>query len=287
MSIIVRNTKEYLNPDTFRLKALIYGVPGSGKTSWLGTLPVEDTGIAASETGIGSGLLTIAEQGYDHIVVESLADFEAFCKGKIFPKKRILAVDSISAIARGLIKDAALAIPRKTGDSEKRRAGVPELDDYGSIAAITARFLNTMFACNPDKHVICTATERWDKVNENDPPGTESYFGPNLAGQMFMESTALFDFVLRLRCRAKLKNPADAKTRYLQRYFQTDRDLNTLAKCRSNNGKGLALLSSEEVFDLTSGEGGFKYITEKITNGYRTLLKEKEAKEMSSVPVSA
>jgi AAA domain len=278
LSIKIKSTREYLDPSQFRLKALIYGVPGSGKTQWLGGLPVEETGIAAAETGVGNGLLTIADKGYDHIVIETMGDLDAFCSGKIFPNKKILAIDSISAVARGIIKDAALSIPRRGGESDKRKMGTPELDDYGTIASLTARFLNKLFACNMDKHIICTATEKWDRPNETDPPGTESYFGPNLAGQMFMESTALYDFVLRLRCRQQLKNPIDPKSRYLQRYFITDRDQNSLAKCRSNNGRGIPLLGKEEIFDLETGAGSFTYIVDKVTNGYKQLIKDEEKK---------
>lgn len=248
---------------------MIYGLSGVGKTEWIGSCPPELTGIAACETGIGNGLLTIADRGYDHIIPENLTELEAFCNGKIFPDKQILVLDSLSAMARTFIKDAALKIPRKGGDSDKRKMGCPEIDDYGTIASLTSRFLNRLLVANPGKHIIVTALEKWDRPNENDPPGTESLFGPDLAGQMFNAAPALFDFVLRLRVREAMRTPGDAKSKYLQRYFQCERNRNVIAKCRANNGKGTQLLDSEEVFDPQAGVGTFNALVGKIVQGYQ------------------
>lgn len=269
MSIQVRNTKDYLSPETFRFVGLIYGLPGTGKTSWLGTIPPEDIGIAACETGLGNGLLSIADKGVDHIVVESLSDLEAFCKGQVFPKKKVLALDSISAMAKTFIKDAALKIPRAKGNSDKRQLGIPELDDYGSIAEMTRKAIVLLVNANPDKHVVCTATEKYDRPNENDAPGTESLIGPELAGQMFLGAPAMFDFVLRLRTRPKLRNPQDAKTRYSERYFLTQQESGVVAKSRSNAGNK-SILDREEIFDIESGQGSFPYLIKKIVDGYKT-----------------
>jgi len=270
----VLNTKQYLDPNKFRLVMLLYGLPGTGKTQFVGTCPVEETGIAACETGVGNGLLTIAHLGYDHIVPSSLSDLSEFCEGKIFKDKKILVIDSLSAMAKTFIKDAALSIPRTKGESPKRKMGVPELDDFGVIGSLTATLLNKLLVSHPESHIIVTATEKWDRPNENDPPGTESLFGPNLAGQMFTEAPALFDFVLRMRTRPVLRNPSDPKSRYNQRYFLTDREPGVIAKCRANNGRGKALLDREEIFeldekDISRSKGGFKYMLEKILDGYK------------------
>lgn len=267
MSIQVRNSRDYLNPETFRMIALIYGLTGTGKTKWIGTVPTEELGVAACETGLGNGLLTIADKNIDHIVVENLSDLEAFCQGKVFPKKRVLAIDSVSAMARTFIKDAALAIPRTKGESPKRKLGIPELDDYGSIAEMVRKTIMMLINCNPDKHILVTATEKYDKPNENDAPGTESLIGPDLAGQMFLGAPAMFDFVLRLRTRQKLKTPLDAKSRYSERYFITQQESGIIAKCRSNRGSR-PLLDKEEIFEEDMGTGTFPYMINKIVTGY-------------------
>lgn len=267
MSITIRNTKEYIDPEKFRMVILLYGLPGTGKTSWVGTLPPGETGIAACETGVGKGLLSIAEKGFECIEPESLLDLEKFAKGEVFPNKRVLVLDSLSAMAKTFIKDAALKIPRKMGDSDKRKLGIPELDDYGSMGEMTRRLLNMLCGANPTKHIVVTATEKYDRPNENDPPGTESLIGPDLAGQMFLGAPAMFDFVLRIRTRPKLRNLGDPKSKYGERYFLTQQESGTIAKCRSNS-KGVPLLDREEIFDINTGQGGFPYLLDKILKGY-------------------
>jgi hypothetical protein len=170
-------------------------------------------------------------------------------------------------MAKTLVKDAALKIPRRGGESEKRKLGIPELDDYGSIGEMTRHIINLLIEANPTKHIIVSATEKYDRPNENDPPGTESLIGPDLAGQMFLGAPAMFDFVLRLRTRPKLRNPVDAKTRYSERYFITGAESGVIAKCRSN-ANGLSLLDREEIFDLATGQGSFEYLRVKILRGY-------------------
>jgi hypothetical protein len=267
LSLKIRNTREYIDPDKFRMVALIYSLPGCGKTSWVGTCPPEDTGIAACETGNGKGLLTIADRGFECVEPSDLNELEQFCSGKVFPNKKVLVLDSLSAMYKTFIKDAALKIPRRMGESDKRKLGIPELDDYGAIGEMTRRLLNVFMNANPDKHLIVTATEKYDRPNENDAPGTESLIGPDLAGQMFLGSAAMFDFVLRLRTRPKLRDPKDPKSRYGERYFLTQQESGTIAKCRSNS-KGVPLLDREEVFDLTDHRGTFPYLLNKILAGY-------------------
>lgn len=276
MSLVIKNTKSYIDPATFRLVALIYGLPGTGKTGWIGTLPPEETGIAACETGNGKGLLTIADRGFECVEPDTLAELEKFCRGEVFPNKKCLVLDSLTAMAKTFVKDAALKIPRKGGDSDKRKMGIPEIDDYGSIGEMTRKIIGLLINCNPTKHIIVTATEKYDRPNENDAPGTESLIGPDLAGQMFLGAPAMFDFVLRLRTRPKLRNPQDAKTRYSERYFLTQQESGTIAKCRSNS-KGSPLLDKEEVFDLATGAGSFDAIVAKILKGYADFAVTKPA----------
>jgi hypothetical protein len=273
MSLKIRNTREYIDPEKFRMVALIYGLPGVGKTSWIGSLPPGETGIAACETGNGKGLLSIAENGFECVEPADLNELEQFCTGKVFSGKKILVLDSLSAMYKTFIKDAALKIPRTMGDTDKRKMGIPELVDFGVMAELTRRLLNILIGSNPDKHIIVTATEKYDRPNENDAPGTESLIGPDLAGQMFLGSAAMFDFVLRLRTRPKLRDPKDPKSRYGERYFITQQESGTIAKCRSNS-RGVALLDREEVFDQTTGAGGFPYLLSKILRGYAGAAQE-------------
>lgn len=176
-----------------------------------------------------------------------------------------MVIDNLSTLARTLIKDAALEIPLNGQPS--RKLGVPDLKDYGTIAELTRRLLLALINCNPDKHILVLAHERFDKVNDNDPPGTESMIGPDLAGQLFLAAPSLFDFVFRLRLRSLLKNPADPKTRYLQRYLQCAPAPGVMAKCRAHV-KGKQVLDAEEIIDLETGQGTFPFLLEKIKAAY-------------------
>ena len=267
MSLKLRNTKEFVDPDKFRMVALIYSLPGSGKTSLVGTCPPEDTIIAACETGNGSGLLPIADKGFDCVEPSDMVELEKFCRGEVFPNKKFLVLDSISAMYKTFIKEAGLKFPRQGSDTEKRKAGIADLADYGVLAELTRRLLNILMSCNPDKHILVTALEKYDRPNENDAPGTESLIGPDLPGQLFLGVPAFFDFVFRLRTRPKLKNPADPKSRYYERYLQTQQSQGVIAKSRAVS-KGVSLLDAEEIVDLDSGKGTIPYLINKIKTGY-------------------
>lgn len=210
--------------------------------------------------------MPICEKSFDYIEPTKLVEVEEFAKGKTFPDKKILVIDNLSTLARTIIKDAALAIP--ISGSASRAVGVPDLKDYGTIAELTRRLLLNLINSNPDKHIVVCAHEKYDRPNENDAPGTESLVGPELAGAMFLAAPSLFDFVLRLRTRNILRNPADPKSRYSQRYFQTNQVAGVIAKCRAMRGKK-ALLDQEEIFDLDTGAGSFSMLLNKIKEGYQ------------------
>jgi hypothetical protein len=263
LSLAVRNTKELIQPEKFRLKVLVYGLPGTGKTSWMSTAP--GLGVAACETGQGKGLLTVAQKGFDFVEPTNLMEFESICAGRVFGDKQTIGLDSLTSMSNTFIKDAALSIPRTRGASEKRNKGVPELDDYGVMAELTRKLLAKLL--ENDKHVIVTATERYKGPDLESGVG-ETLIGPDLPGQMFLGSTAMFDFVLRLRTRQKLRDPKDPKSRYVERYFVTQPDgQGTLAKCRSTMDNK-PLLDKEEVFDPETGQGTFDALLKKILAGY-------------------
>lgn len=243
----------------------MYGLPGTGKTTWVGTCPPEDTGIAACDLGTGSGLLPVVEKGFDYIEPENLLDLEKFAKGEVFPDKKILVLDNLSTMARTIVKDSALAIP--SNGSATRKYGVPDMKDYGTIAEMIRKILIVLINANPTKHIIVTAHEKYDRPSENDAPGTESLIGPELSGQMFLAAPSMLDFVLRLRSRTAMRIPGDAKSKYQQRYFQTHQQSGVIAKCRASVANK-QILAAEEIFDLETGEGTFPFLLDKINKGY-------------------
>jgi hypothetical protein len=192
-----------------------------------------------------------------------MAEFEAIADGAIFKDKDTIVFDSLSYFAKTYIKKKALAMPRKYGDSPKRKAGVPELDDYGVIGELTREYVDKLVKL--PKHIIVLATEKISGGHEDNP---EITIGPDLAGSMFAGSTAMFDFVLRLRTRPKLKDSKDAKSRYTERYFITDSDgKGTIAKCRPTDATR-PLFAQEEIFDLETGAGSFSALMAKILGAY-------------------
>lgn len=265
MSLQVKNTKDLITPEKFRLNVLVYGLVGTGKTLWASTAP--NPGFAACETGQGKGLLTIAEKGIAYVEPSSLVEFESVINRKVFADKETIVLDSLSEMVRTFIKDAALQIPRARGESDKRRKGIPELDDYGTMGEMTRRMIRSLLDNNPDKHIVVTATERYDKPDPENGQG-EMLIGPDLPGQMFLGSTAMFDLVLRLRTRQTLRDPRDAKSKYVKRYFLTQPDgMGSIVKGRPNVDCK-PLLDPEEVFDPSTGQGTFKFFLDKILAGY-------------------
>lgn len=272
MSLTIRNTRELIDPAKLKLKMLIYALPGSGKTTFLSSVP--GIGVAACETGHGKGLLSIASAGLDFVEPTSVTEFEAVCAGKVFPDHPAVGVDSLSDMTRTFIKEYALAMPRVRGNSLKRQAGVPELDDYGVMGEKTRSLLRKLL--DQDKHVVVTATLRVDKPSAEEPSaaGQPTLIGPDLPGQMFLGSMAMFDLVLCLRTRSVLRDPRDAKSRYNQHYFITQSQGAFQAKNRLGID-GKSFLPAEVPFDVASGEGTFPYFLKKAREEYAKYLERK------------
>lgn len=268
MALVIKNSKNLIDPANLKLKILVFGNSGLGKTSFLGTVP--GIGIAAIETGIGSGLASIADLGVDYVTPENYNEVKDVCEGKVFKDHPAIGIDSLTAMERRIIKDKALSLPRTRGESLKRQIGIPELDDYGSMAELTTARLEDLI--NLDKHIIVTALE---KVKQPDENGKGVFaIGPDLPGSMFTAAPGMFDIVLRLRARTKLADPKDAKSKYVERYFETAADgQDGLVKSRYTR-RGLKLLEREEVFDLQTGAGCFPYFLKKISEG---LAKSQQA----------
>lgn len=266
----IRNTRELMNPDKFQWKVLIYSLSGLGKTEW--SSDAVNPGIAACETGEGNGLLTIARKCVDYCEPGSYKDFEMFCGGHYFKDKQSLVMDSLSAATQRFIKDEALRIPRKQGDSGKRAIGIPELDDYGSMGELMRRCVAKLI--DIDKHIVCTALLKIKEPSE-DNPGGQFITGPDLPGAMMLASTAMFDTVMCLKTRAKLRDPKDAKSRYVERYFVTASDGNGLiAKCRSIVKGGAPILPTEVPWNIETGEGGFIDLLGRIKKAYADFYEQ-------------
>jgi len=274
MSLEVKRTNQLVTKD-MRWKVLVIGRPGVGKTTWESTAP--GLGVAACETGHGSGLLSVAEKDFPYIEPRTYAEFEALCTGSVagFKDCQTIALDSLTAMTRTFIKDYAVAMPAGArGNSPRRAAGVPEMNDYQTMGEGTRRLLSRLL--EQDKNIIVTCLEKAEK----DDNGLVTGIGPDLPGMMFTAAPAMFDTVLFLKTRKRLRDPMDKRTEYVEHFFITQNDGLHIAKCR-NVFNGVSLLDREEIFDLKTGQGSFEYLRNKIIQGYTS-----GATQMQSVPAT-
>jgi hypothetical protein len=274
LALEIKQTGALISPEALRLKVLIYGMHGSGKTTWTGTTP--NPGIGVCETGWGKGLLSIAANNLSYTELNSYEDFTQFCSGTVFKDKDTLVLDSLSEMFRTFIKDKALSIPRARGESAKRAAGVLELDDYGVIAELARKLIKRLL--DQPKHIVVTSGLRIDKPDMESGQG-ETLVGPDLSGQMFLGSTAMFDIVLCLRTRTILRDPKDAKSREVERYFVTQSDgaSGIIAKNRlSVTGLG-SFLPREVIFNPKEDMGTFSWFLNQAKEAYGKYIVEHPA----------
>lgn len=259
MSLKIHNTGTLATNGNLKLKALIYGPSGMGKTTWCATAPKPI--ILACESGHGGGTLSISGYNIDYIVPETYSDMEVFCSGQGLEAYETLVIDGFSYATDTLIKNHALTVPRSRGESAKRAMGVLELDDYQVLAELERRLLARLL--QNDKHIIISCLMDFYQPAVGGPdPRPEKSGGPDLPGSMRLGSSAMTDIVMKLHTRSALRNPKDASSRYYQRYWLTDSDGKYLAKSRLRNGKS-SIFPAEVPFDLETGEGTFSWFLEK------------------------
>jgi len=210
-------------------------------------------------------MVTIGEKGATFYEPENIKELEAFCSGDVSKNADVIALDSLTAMTRTFIKDYALTFPRGKGQTLKRAAGVPELDDYGVMAEITRRLLAKLISLN--KHVIVTTTLKLPQDADPDNGRDAQPAMPDLPGQLALAATAMFDTVFIMRTRPVLRDPKEARSRYTQRYLMTQQTDKWLAKSRLN-ASDRPILAEEEIFDKDTGQGSFPDILAKIQKAY-------------------
>jgi len=271
LALVIRSSKELIDPVNLKLKILCVSQPGFGKTTFAANAPKPL--IGACETGHGQGLMSVAQKAVDYVPLSNYNDFEAFCSGTISKGYDTDVLDSLSDMVRTFIKEKALSMPRQKGESQKRALGVPELDDYGVMGELTRKLVRKLL--DQPRHTVCTSGLRIDKPDPENGQG-EMLIGPDLAGQMFLGSTAMFDIVLLGRTRSVLKDPRDAKSRYTERYWLTEPSGGFLAKNRLSVAQdGGSFLPAELIYDLKTGSGTFNDILNRAVKAYEDCLKPK------------
>lgn len=265
MALQIRKSRELISPDKLKLKVLLVAPPGFGKTTWIANTPKPLLGV--SEEGHGKGLLSVAYKDLDYVELNSYEDFDSFCSGSVLKGYETGACDSLSNVARTLVKSKALSVPRTKGESLKRTLGVPELDDYGTMGELTRKLTKKLI--DQPQHVVCTATVRINAPDPEERPfQTDTMIGPDFPGSMFLGSTAMFDIVLNGRERICLRDPKDAKSRYKERYWLTENQGGFLAKNRLCVDEAGSFLPTELVYDLEKNTGTFDDIYRRAVEAY-------------------
>jgi AAA domain len=242
-----------------------------GKTEWAST--AKDVAIAACETGVGSGLLTLAHKpGVMAVVPATFMDLRSICYDTYAPfqKKQARALDSLTAMTKSFVKDHVLANfpPRNQKEAIRRQAGVPVGLDYSDIADTVRTLLTKLLSINA--HIIVTALAKTEK----DDNGAVVSIGPDLPGQLGTGAPAMFDSVLYLKTRKILKDRNDPKSLVVERYFVTGSDGIHNAKDRNSAG-GKSFLDPEEIFVPPDpktgfeGRGTFPQLYAKILAGHK------------------
>ncbi len=213
-------------------------------------------------------MIGLAGEELDYVEINTFEDFDSFCSGSVYKEKSAYGLDSLSDIVKRHVKTKALSFPRTKGESLKRNAGVPEIDDYGVMAELTRKLLAKLI--DTDKHIVVTSGLRIDKPDPDNGQG-EMLIGPDLAGQMFLGSTAMFDLVLCARTRPVLDVPNVAKSRRTEYYYITNSPGNgIIAKNRLGVKGGKSFLPPEVVINID------KEHPEKETGTFPWLLKTAE-----------
>jgi len=233
---------------------LVIAAPGVGKTTWAATAP--DAAIAACETGVGSGLLTLAHNpNVLAVVPTTFVDLRSVAYDTFLPfqKKQTRVLDSLTAMTKSFVKDYVLSAfqPRNQKEAARRQAGILTGFDY-SDQADTVRTLLTKFL-SINAHIIVTALPKAEK----DSDGNVISILPDLPGALAMGAPAMFDSVLHLKTRKILRDPKDPKSAYVERYFITGSDNMHVAKDR-NSIAGRSFLDHEEIFVPPDPKTGFE-----------------------------
>lgn len=184
-----------------KIKLLLYGLPGSGKTTMAATAQDHPVLAPVLFLSFEAGLLSIAERGdIDYVGIESMEDveeiFEAL-RGGIngFAKYNTIVIDSGSELyTRALLEATASSTARDNSRGRERTLDDVQLEDYGRASRQTYRIFRAMR--DLPLNLIVTAHAKFNYAQGADRRSSEPVeVVPAFSGQLATQLMGIFDFV--------------------------------------------------------------------------------------------
>lgn len=158
-----------------KLKALIYGKPGMGKTSLAATAREHPDMSPILYADLEGGLLSVADYGIDHVSIRQSADMEELYwalnrRDESVAQYKTLIIDSGSVLASRILTEWAqrnMERQQRRGKAHDRTIDDVELGDYGKTTVQVVR-LFSWFLDLPI-HIIITAIEK-EQLSKGDNP---------------------------------------------------------------------------------------------------------------------
>ena len=213
-----------------KVKALLYGDSGIGKTTSIATLPVDRTVLVLGERSSvplrHHDFLTFKVHSWSELV-EAVTmmmtppdKLPAEAKDALGGRD-IFVLDSLTkasemCVQQILTVDRPALLRERTGDKRDTPDSVYKdqmvMEDYGAYRRRMANLINAI--CGLPMHVIVTSLAAWSK----DRTGGDVYRAPNLFGRLSYECPGSFDLVLHM------------ETKDDQRVWRTFNDGEVIAK---------------------------------------------------------